>query len=135
MPDLTSDQLGQLATDYQKIASGLLQYKLDNADKLSIVEFQDLSGRINLIVHNSNILAALATFETAQDISKSLNSLNNATDEIDAALKKIKKVQDVIDIAAIAINIGTSILSKDIEGTIDNIGEFTKKLGITVMEE
>ena len=38
MPALTSDQLGQLATNCQKIASGLLKYKLENSDKLSILE-------------------------------------------------------------------------------------------------
>jgi methyl-accepting chemotaxis protein len=132
MPDLTSDQLGQLATNSQQIASGLLKYKLDNASTIPNPAFNELSEQINLIFQNSATLAALATIETEQEISGSLNSLKESTDKIDDALKKIQKVQDVIDIAATVINIGTSFLSKDIEGAVDNIGELAKKIGINI---
>ncbi|MEP6952066.1 MAG: hypothetical protein ABI863_22440 [Ginsengibacter sp.] len=132
MSVLTSDQLGQLAKDYQKIASELLKFKLENANNMSITEFQDLGSRITLIVHNSNILAAMATYQTAEDISDSLNTLTDSADKIDATLKKIQKVQDIIDIAAMAINVGTNILSGNLKGTVQSIGEFAKKIGVAV---
>jgi hypothetical protein len=44
------------------------------------------------------------------------------------ALKVIEKVQSVIDLATIIVNIGTSIVQKDVNGIIGNIKNFSEKL-------
>lgn len=128
MSKITGEQLSEIALNYQTIAKAFLNYKLDNADKLTIVQFQDLSGRINLIVHNSIILAALSTITTKTDVSSSLDLLKQSQNDITEALKKIADVQKVIDLAATVINIGTSIISGDVNGIIKNIGDFMKFL-------
>jgi len=118
MATLDSTQLGQLAQDYQSLGEALMQYKLDNAANLSSLEFQDLSGRINLIMHNSNILAATATYTITADISGQLAAISDAGNEIAGALKTIRTVQTVIDIATAVVNLGTSIISLNVGGII-----------------
>jgi len=118
MATLDSTRLGQLAQDYQSLGEALMQYKLDNASNLSSLEFQDLSGRINLIMHNSNILAAMATYTIAADISNQLAAISDAGNEITGALKTIRTVQTAIDIATAVVNLGTSIISLNVGGII-----------------
>ncbi|MEP7141250.1 MAG: hypothetical protein ABI707_00205 [Ferruginibacter sp.] len=64
-----------------------------------------------------------------------MDSLKQSTEDLNEALQKIKRVQDVMNIAATVINIGTAILSKDIGGVVNGIGEFSKEVSKHVKEE
>jgi len=123
MATLTSDQLAQLAEDYQSLGEALLQFKLDNAATLDSMTFQDLGSRINLIIHNSNVLAAMATYSIASDISQQLTSIGQATKDITGALQTIKSVQNAIDIATAVVNVGTSLLSLNVNGVVSGVSD------------
>jgi hypothetical protein len=128
MATLTTEQLKKMAQDYQRTGKELLQYKIDHFDDLSIDEFKTIGSKIDSIFHNANIISALAVYQIGENISPSLGILTDSTAKMKKALKVIDKVQSVIDIATIIVNIGTSIVQKDINGIIGNIKNFSEKL-------
>jgi len=128
MATLTSAQLAQLAQDYQSLGQALLQYKLDNAADLSSIEFQDLGSRISLIMHNANILAAMATTAIASDISAQLAAITDASNQIAGALKTIQTVQAAIDIATAVVNLGTSLISLNVGGIVSGVGDLVQAI-------
>ena len=132
MPELTTDQIGELAADFLKFGNILLQYKLNNEEALSDSEDQSLRNLINSIVHTSNLLAALATYDTAEDIASSLIQLKKSTDKINEALKRIKNIQDGINIATLIINIGTSVLSNDAHGFLEGVTKLNQRINDTL---
>jgi hypothetical protein len=121
MANLTAIQLEQLSDSYQDLAQELIQFKLNHAASLNALEFQDLSSRIGLILHNSNLMAALSTVVSVQDLTPQLNSLTQSTAAINHALATITSVQKVIDIATLVVNLGTSVLTGNVTGIINNI--------------
>ena len=130
MANLTADQMGQLADNYQALADQLLQYKLKNAATLTPLQVQDLSSRITLILHNANLMAALSTVQAVQDLTPQLDSLKQATTSIGNALNTIATVQKVIDIATTIVDLGTSVLSGNIDGIVGNIGSLAADVGV-----
>jgi len=128
MATLTSDQLSQLATDYQALGNALSQYRFSNASAFSPAEFEELGDKIDSITSTSSDLGAMATYAIADDISAQLISLTQATAEIGDALNKIKKVRGIIDIAASVVNLGASLLSLNVNGIIDNTDGLVKAI-------
>jgi hypothetical protein len=128
MATLTTEQLKKMAQDYQRTGKELLQYKIDHFDDLSIDEFKTIGSKIDSIFHNANIISALAVYQIGENIFPSLGILTDSTAKMKKALKVIDKVQSVIDLATIIVNIGTSIVQKDVNGIIGNIKNFSEKL-------
>ena len=132
MADLTTAQLADLADNYQSMAKQLMQYKLDNLDKFNAVQVQDMTTRVSLLLHNSNLLSALSTFQAVQDLKPHLDSIKQSTAQLKATLDKIKKVQKAIDIATVVINLGSSLITRDFNGIAGHAGELAEAVKGTI---
>ena len=126
MADLTTAQLTQLADNYQSMAKQLMLFKLQNLDKFNSIEVQDMTTRVSLLLHNSNLLTALSTFQSVQDLKPHLESIRQSTEQLKKTLDNIKKVQKGIDLATVVINLGSSLLTRDFNGIAGHAGELAE---------
>jgi hypothetical protein len=129
MSNLTAAQMSQLASDYQQLATQLNQYKMNNLGSLTSAQTQQLTGFINQILHNSSQIQALSTIQSAQDLSPQLAILKQSTTALNGALSTIATVQKVIDIASTVVDLGTAVVSGNINGIISNISTLAGDVG------
>ena len=123
MADLTTAQLTELADNYQSMAKQLMQYKLSHLAEFNSVQVQDMTTRVSLLLHNSNLLTALSTFQAVQDLKPHLASIKQSTADLQKTLDKIKKVQEAIDIATIVVNLGSALVTQNFNKIAEHAAE------------
>jgi hypothetical protein len=130
--ELTADDAEQLADRFLQFEQALRNYRneyndLSDTQKTAIKEREQ---KIHLMAQQKFTEAVGFIIDDAQ---ASLEKIQLATQKATDAVTTIETVKKVIAVAAGVIKIGVSVISKDVGGIVDGIGQVAAQLPIETL--
>lgn len=113
MENLTSEQAAQLSDDFYKLATAMLDFRVENWDSLSNEQHQILSDTRSKCLEIGENILALSTTLVMNEVAASLQKIQEVTDEIHGTIKRLKNIQKGLNIAAAVLVLGVAIIEKD----------------------
>lgn len=113
MPQLTAEQVAQLAHDFLVIAQAVGEYRLANIKQLSDQDSQSLRNLHWNILNYSDDLFTQSAQLVMNNVQDSITKITGLTEELKDSYKQLQHVQKAIDMATAASTLGAAIMSKN----------------------
>jgi hypothetical protein len=113
MPNLTSQQVNELANHFLAMAEEISNYRYKNFEKLSKEENKQLKESHSDLLDKCDELYTLSASLVLEDVQTALSSINSITTEIKATYTTLVNIQKAINVAASVVTLASSVLSKD----------------------
>jgi hypothetical protein len=129
MPNLTSQQVNELANHFLAMAEEISNHRYKNFDKLSKDENKQLKESHSDLLDKCDELYTLSASLVLDDVQSALSSIGSVTADIKATYATLVNVQKAINVAASVVTLASSILSKDpkaIGGSISGLMQSLK---------
>jgi|WetSurMetagenome_2_1015567.scaffolds.fasta_scaffold78526_2 hypothetical protein len=130
--ELTADDAEQIADRFLQFEQALRSYRNDN-DELSDTQktaIKELEQEIHLTAQQKFTEAVGFIIDDAQ---ASLEKIQLATQKATDAVTTIETFKRVIAVAAGVIKIGVSVISRDVGGIVDGIGQVAAQLPLEAL--
>ena len=113
MSSITPQQALELAASYNKAASVLGDFRLNNWDKLSETERKQTAKIGRDLLGYSQTLITDAVGKLLDDTQSSLNKIKQATADANHAIQTINTIKKVINIAASLVTLAAAISTEN----------------------
>lgn len=129
MPNLSSDQAYQLASQFHGLSVAVGDYRFAHWDKLSAAERKRLEDLQWTLMNYSSDFTAQAISLVVDDLQGTLSKIRGATAQANKVIHDIEMVSKVLVIAASAAVLGAAIMSGNAEGALEAAGELADATG------
>lgn len=116
MANLTSEQAAQLSDNFYHLANAMLDFRVENWEKLTPDERKELSDTQFAILRCGEDILAYATTLVMDEVADSLGKINSITEEIKGTIKDLKNIQKGLNVAAAILILGVAIINRDPKG-------------------
>ena len=129
MPNLSSDQAYQLASQFHGLSVAVGDYRFAHWDELSAAERKRLEDLQWTLMNYSSDFTAQAISLVVDDLQGTLSKIRGATAQANKVITDIEIVSKVLVIAASAAVLGAAIMSGNAEGALEAAGELADATG------
>jgi hypothetical protein len=129
MPNLSSDQAYQLASQFHDLSVAVGNYRFAHWDQLSAAERRRLEDLQWTLMNYSSDFTAQAISMVVDDLQGTLSKIRGATAQANKVINDIEIVSKVLVIAASAAVLGAAIMSGNAEGALEAAGELAEATG------
>jgi len=129
MPELSSDQAYQLASQFHEMSVAVGDYRFGHWDELSAAQRKRLEDLQWTLMNYSSDFTAQAISLVVDDLQGTLSKIRGAILQANKVINNIEVVSRVLVIAASAAVLGAAIMSGNAEGALEAAGELAEATG------
>jgi len=123
MPELSSDQAYQLASQFHEMSVAVGDYRFGHWDELSAAQRKRLEDLQWTLMNYSSDFTAQAISLVVDDLQGTLSKIRGAILQANKVINNIEVVSRVLVIAASAAVLGAAIMSGNAEGALVAAGD------------